>query len=88
MTDREKVVEGLKQCAGTNNLAEECLLVCPYKKAGCIDKLMFDALELLKPVKPKYEDFFGDQIVRCGFCDTYIGTSKFCSKCGREVKRE
>lgn len=54
MPDREKVIAGLTMCAGTNvpiiDDMDVCILDCPYrdKSNGCVDKLMFDALTLLK----------------------------------------
>lgn len=52
MPDMEKVIKGLETCAGTNNDGDDCtadcLLDCPYKGSLCIDRLMYDALTLLK----------------------------------------
>ena len=49
------------------------------------------AVELLKeqePVKPRYEDFFGNRVARCGKCNGYIVRYKYCPGCGKEVKWE
>lgn len=67
MTDREKVIKGLETCAGTNNDGDDCtadcLLECPYKGSLCIDRLMYDALAMLKE-QP--------EIVRCKDCVHWI----------------
>lgn len=62
MVDIEKVIKGLEMCAGTNEVAWEtqstCDLDCPYAGTGCVDRLMFDALALLKeqiPDSSKYQ---------------------------------
>ena len=47
------------------------------------------AVELLKeqePVKPRYEDFFGNRVARCGKCNGYIVRYKYCPGCGKKVK--
>ena len=52
---------------------------------------LLDALELLKeqePVKPRYEDYFGNRIARCGYCNGYIVRYKYCPGCGKAVKWE
>lgn len=38
-----------------------------------------------KPVKPTYENFFGDRVARCGYCNGYIVRYKYCPGCGRKV---
>ena len=97
--DREKVISGLTMCAGTNvpivDDMDVCILDCPYrdKSNGCVDKLMFDALTLLKEQEAVEPTVGGDgRIVwwyQCGKCKTLIDTKdKFCRSCGREVKWE
>ena len=54
-----------------------------------IREFAHDALVLLKeqePVKPTYEDFFGNRIARCGKCNGYIVRYKYCPGCGQKVK--
>lgn len=48
-------------------------------------------LALLKKqeaVKPRYEDYFGNRIARCGNCNGYIVRYKYCPGCGQAVKWE
>lgn len=63
MPEREKVIKGLETCAGTNNDGDEgtvgCLLECPYKGSLCIDRLMYDALELLKEQEARINELEG-----------------------------
>ena len=58
MTDREKVIKGLEACAGTNtDGTADCVLECPYKGSFCcIDRLMYDALDLLKEQQKLIDD--------------------------------
>ena len=54
-----------------------------------LHEMYTDVIALLKdqePVKPKYENFFGNRIARCGKCNGYIVRYKYCPGCGREVK--
>ena len=49
MADREKVIKGIECCA----IKQDVCLECPYLSfrtavGSCIDKLMIDALELIK----------------------------------------
>lgn len=88
MTDREKVIKGLETCAGTNNDGDDCtadcLLECPYKGSLCIDRLMYDALAILKEqeaVKPTWSR--GKPF--CGACGLRIHGGKFCSECGKLI---
>ena len=104
MPDREKVIECLKACAVDRYKAEYCL-ACPYDFCGhdedtgvCVDRLMADALALLKeqePVKPDemVDDFYliGDPLRtigwKCGQCGERIAYhDKYCPACGRSVK--
>lgn len=87
MTDREKVIKGLKAHGYT-----DCKY-CPYWGTGqhgmseC-KQLARDALALLKaqePVEPVYE--LG--ITRCGQCNHEIdkyGGDNYCPQCGQAVK--
>ena len=90
MIDREKVIKGLEHCAN-----EADCRGCVYQEQmkgrfdGC--DCMREALTLLKeqePVKPTYEDFFGNRIARCGKCNGYIVRYKYCPGCGKAVKWE
>lgn len=100
MPDREKVIKGL-ECymdilhAGPG-WSQGCIQ-CPYAavvdvgRYPCMRLLANDALVLLKaqePVKPRYEDFFGIRIARCGNCGNYIVKYAYCPGCGRKVKWE
>ena len=107
MPDREKVIAGLTMCAGTNvpiiDDMDVCILDCPYrdKSNGCVDKLMFDALTLLKEqeaVKPVQDKKTG-RVWLCGNCGSYVGFEdhdeddpnefdKFCRECGHPVSWE
>lgn len=87
MADLDKALKGLEHCGQPTECAG-----CPYATGmagGCFTRLKMDALELLKeqePVKPRYEDFFGDRVARCGNCNGYIVKYKYCPGCGRMVK--
>ena len=96
MIDREKVIKGLT--VHLSNKVPPCD-ECPYANFedtrryndpnSCSLSMMADALALLKeqePVKPKYEDFFGNRIARCGKCNGYIVRYKYCPGCGQAVK--
>ncbi len=90
--DREKVIRELK--------AARLFFEMGSKRAdgvvgnlGCKSGIKYidDALELLKeqePVKPTYEDYFGNKIARCGKCNGYIVRYKYCPGCGQAVKWE
>lgn len=95
--DREKVINGLKTCAGTNNEdGDDCVLDCPYKGSLCIDRLMYDALALLK--EQETEDTGRCRIFQCKKCgfgidDIFVTDEKkyqivprYCPNCGRSVK--
>lgn len=100
MTDREKVTTGLECCQySSKSHCDEC----PYAYEGlcntndCTADLASDALELLKAVKPFYEDenfldyFSKHTLGRCGHCKAPLPAlegmrSKFCWMCGRQVK--
>ena len=94
MPDREKVIKGLEACAGTNtDGTADCVLECPYKSSFCcIDRLMYDALDLLKEQQKTISSFqstilklnaaLGEQpeIVRCGECaHGHLVGSGFCA---------
>ena len=100
MTDREKVIKGLENCA-----IEQSCWGCPYCKGNptCQDDLCKDALELLKeqePVEPTFkQDYDGIFVWACGSCGAYMyhiyagidkakEYAKYCRQCGRSVKWE
>lgn len=89
MTDREKVINGLEYCDfGVSDTCYE--KECPYYQShDCTDELKNDILVLLKehePVKPIYEKFFDDRIMRCS--DGYIVRYEYCPMCGQVVKQD
>lgn len=94
MTDREKVIKGLKCCNMPNNHDD-----CPYNMAThyniCTHQLLTDAIALLKDqeaVKPfiRIHDANisnGTEHV-CGYCNgSFLHQHvKFCPWCGKAVK--
>lgn len=86
MADREKVVKAIEICYFGEHNCTECEL---FYVEDCNDKLMRDALELLKPVEPIEERLNEiDCIYRCGNCKThfYYRQQKYCAICGRMAK--
>ena len=76
MTDREKVIDGIKNCISFRGIGQECDL-CPYaveEFGRCVGKLMEDALKLLKEQEPVMW--------------LYDGYNRFCSNCGVHVEDE
>lgn len=89
MTDREKVIKGLEETeimlAHAVDRGGEMAVMGAFK---CLNRVE-DALDMLKeqePVKPRYEDFSGYRIARCGNCNRHIVKHRFCPECGKEVK--
>ena len=99
--DREKVIKGLEQCLeDSENPCSEC----PYeitdteRSTKCIDKVMADALVLLK--EQETTNTGNARIFKCekcgyGFDDIFLCDEhnyeiepKFCPNCGRSVKWE
>lgn len=78
--DREKVIEELEHCRQLDFEMKK-----PTQVA--IDNALA-FLKELEPVKPTYEDFFGNRIARCGKCNGYIVRYKYCPGCGQAVKWE
>ena len=96
MTDREKIIKAIEICYTKGHKCTECPL---FSEDDCNDKLMYDALTLLKarePVAPKILDTaipVSKTAVRfvntywCGACGEAINQSDFyCRKCGQAVK--
>lgn len=89
--DREKVINGLKNCSVQNDVGCQC---CPYfkdrKEYGhewCTTVLSQDVLALLKEqeaVKPTW----GRGKPFCGACGLQIRGGKFCSECGKPIAWE
>lgn len=92
MTNREKVIKGLKCCAAMSG--DECR-ECPYGHE-CRDTdlpygmphLAADALTLLKeqePVRPDYSPYYQEWY--CGNCGKMIPRAyNYCGYCGQAVK--
>ena len=71
MTDREKVVKGLRHCLHYNG---SCL-DCPYDGPNCQNDVLNDAVALLKEqeaVEPVLDKQTG-RIWLCGKCGSYVG---------------
>ena len=92
MTDRKKIIKGLKCCLRLSNRYPNECLKCPYisdndGEATCLQKIGKDALKLLKeqkPVKPFKE---GINDYDCGRCGAGLrATDRYCANCGRMVK--
>lgn len=81
MTEREQIIMSLTEIA--DQPTEDGMV------DGVNQQTIKGALELLKeqePVKPRYEDFFGNRIALCGYCNGYVVRSKYCPRCGKAVK--
>ena len=98
MTNREKVVKGLKCCTAFNGFHQCQPKVgddCPYEDdVDCKLTLMADALELLKEqelVKPEVYYVGQDKykFYRCPVCKiAWHYKGNYCLGCGRAVKWE
>lgn len=90
MEKLERVIYDLERCTcGVPDACSDCSKYGSGIVVKCMENLMMDALELLKeqePVKPTYEDFFGNRIARCGKCNGYIVRYRYCPGCGQAVK--
>lgn len=91
MADREKVIKSIEICYILGHDCTECPL---FTEDDCNDKLMRDAVTLLKeqePIKPLitgHGDFetVGTWWHECGNCRTQIDPAdKYCRKCGKAV---
>jgi hypothetical protein len=90
VTQREKVIKGLKHCIG-DNCSGDKWYECEYSGHGCIDALLEDAFALLKaqePVKPTWRWDYA----YCGECGFHlhwmVEKNNYCPECGRAVKWE
>ena len=95
MPYREKVIKGLECHQEPYGCPK-----CPYwdRETPLKDcennKLIADVLALLReqePVKPKRVSTIADTFIYlvCGSCEMPIGlTDRYCSQCGRKVKRD
>ena len=91
MNEREKVIKELESlrdiCNAKSNMAIGKGKIAWAGYANTAD----DAIDLLKEqeaVKPRYEDYFGNRVARCGNCNGYIVRYKYCPGCGKQVKWE
>ena len=87
MTDREKVIKAIEICYFGNHSCTECEL---FYVEDCNDKLMRDALVLLKeqePVHVQKRKFARLWLWCCGSCGVAITEGdRFCRMCGKAVK--
>ena len=65
MTDREKVIMGLKCLAS----AADCCSDCPYYRFDCTQKIAQDVLELLKEQ---------ETVILCKDCKFWRENTEFC----------
>lgn len=95
MTEQEKraqVIHGLECCL--EGLNEMCGYADSDAPGGCKDRLMLDALELLKAqeaAEPEIEVLNEiDRIYRCPSCHKsfFYKKQRFCDSCGQAVKWE
>ena len=102
MSDREKVIKGLKCCTSFDSVDQTCM-ACPYEN-DCVEKqrntqLLQDTLAMLKEQEPvkafylpcakisTYEEIVFTHI--CGNCNGYILKSwKACPICGKAISWE
>ena len=88
MPDREKTIKAIEICYTLGHNCTECPL---FPEDNCNDKLMHDALTLLK-TQEAVEPYIQCEILNmrhwhCGSCNVVITEGdKFCRMCGREVK--
>lgn len=87
MTDRGKVIKAIEICYTLGHNCTECPL---FTEDDCNDKLMHDALTLLKEQEaiPVIQCKVMNLLFWCcGSCGTAITHGdKFCRMCGRPVK--
>lgn len=82
MTERETVIKKLQEAL--DDAENNGNIYAQIRRP-----VVFNTIAMLKeqePVKPTYEDFFGNRVARCGNCNGYIVRYKYCPGCGREVK--
>ena len=82
MTERETVIKKLQEAL--DDAENNGNIYAQIRRP-----VVFNTLVLLKeqePVKPTYEDFFGNRVARCGNCNGYIVRYKYCPGCGKKVK--
>ena len=82
--DMEKVIKGLKECAGNGNCTK-----CQYgkeKQALSCKKLLADALELIKSSRLIHSVEFALQGWQCPICKkVYSPSTQMCYYCGNGV---
>lgn len=96
MADREKVIKAIEICYFGNHSCTEC---DRFYEEDCNDKLIRDALELLKgqetktgkwlPCKASIYPYGYD--VKCSECGLQMGSTfgyHFCPKCGAKMDLE
>ena len=97
MTDREKVIKGLKierECV-SRDCDRNCAKCDLVQEREWLLSVYDDAIELLKEQEPVMWTYDGDNCFKCSNCDFHINdevyylTDKpinFCPGCGRAVK--
>lgn len=87
MPDREKVIKAIEICYTLGHNCTECPL---FPEDNCNDKLMHDALALLKEHKaivPKRIDGKQNHFIKCGNCNRDLMSGyHYCPHCGHAVK--
>lgn len=82
MTERETVIKKLQEAL--DDAENNGNIYAQIRRP-----VVFNTIAMLKeqePVKPTYEDFFGNRVARCGNCNGYIVRYKYCPGCGKKVK--
>ena len=79
MTDREKVMEGLRHCA--DRTMEMCNQTCPYyRMASCETELAADALEMLRELKA-----VADELIRVGYPHNFQHEAPWVAQSCRDI---
>lgn len=85
MTDREKVINGLKLLA---NWPDGLIITDKETWIKPCCEMAVALLEEREPMAPIYDQLLTQEIPRCGKCGYRLvkGNDKYCCRCGKAVK--